>query len=354
MEKKKIKSVGFKRVAVTPGPAVSSTEKVAFIRQGKKKKTITKYQQNKNVTYRNKGDQIIVIEKEKQFDETGVARKKRNYVMYESKLGTEKERDMTKITTKKVRKPRPRVQERIVLKKKRKEFLDNYQYLETKVIKEPRNASYVFHERLSEPVGGTYETKTYERQIYRVNDVNSGLRPSSTKTRNRPNINAPNTLTFNRQLKTQTGHLSNSTAVRNKKPITKAATTERNFKRITRNSNLRTETETGNSISRRGNRSNILKDNENTLLQKENEKTENSNNQKEPDNADIKETVNIVIQKETETESTKPQKENEINEYRKYLKRTITTDTKGNTTTTTQTTIEKGGNERGRRGRFKY
>ena len=359
MEGKRIRSVGFKREAVTPGPAVPSAEKVDFIRKGKKKKTITKYQQNKNITYRNQGDQIIVTEKEKKFDETGVARKKRNYVMYESKLGTEKERDMTKIAAKKMRKPQPRVEERIVMKRKRKEYLDNYQYHETKVIKEPRNASYVFHQRLGGPVGGIYETQTYERQIIRTNDGNSAtLRASSTGTRNRPTRNVPSNLTYNRHLKTQTGLLSNNTGVRYKRPITKAVTNETTFKKITRNTNLRTDTDNPKTQRERETKlSNILNDTDNTLIQKEIEKIEkieNTKSLKDPDtneNGDVKETVNITIQKETATDSAKPQRENFLTEYRKYLKRTITTDPHGNTTTTTKTTIERGG-KGDRKGRF--
>ena len=49
--------------------------------------------------------------------------------MYESKLGTQKERESTRIASAKLRRPiLPRVEERIVQKKKRKEYLDNYQY----------------------------------------------------------------------------------------------------------------------------------------------------------------------------------------------------------------------------------
>lgn len=60
----------------------------------------------------------MVVEKEKKFEEAGVTRKKRNYVMYESKLGTEKERDMTKIGSVGLRKPQPRQEEKIIQKKK--------------------------------------------------------------------------------------------------------------------------------------------------------------------------------------------------------------------------------------------
>ena len=53
--------------------------------------------------------------------------------MFESKLGTEKETDMTKIAgAKKLRAIEPRQEEKIVQTKKKVEYLDNYQYHETK------------------------------------------------------------------------------------------------------------------------------------------------------------------------------------------------------------------------------
>ena len=73
-----------------------------------------------------KGGNYTVTEKEKKFEESGVARKKRNYVMYESKLGTEKERDLQKHDTPKPKakpkpaQPKPRQEEKIVQKKKEK------------------------------------------------------------------------------------------------------------------------------------------------------------------------------------------------------------------------------------------
>ena len=148
-------------------------------------------------------------------------------------------------------------------------------------MKEPQNASYVFHQRLSKPIGGAYETKTYERKVYKMNDGNLG-RPSSTQTRtintqvkqsstssrNRPKINVSNTQTFNRNLKNQPGQYNTLTASRNKRPIiTKAVTSETKFKRISRNSNVRTDYE--NSNSQRGKLPNIIKDSENKFLQKE-------------------------------------------------------------------------------------
>ena len=67
-----------------------------------------------------------------------------------------------------VREPSPRVEERIVIKKKRHEYLDNYQYHETKVLrdKNPRKQVLVEHQRLGDIIGGFYEEKTYQSQIF--------------------------------------------------------------------------------------------------------------------------------------------------------------------------------------------
>ena len=164
------RTVGFSsRSAVnTPNPA---SEKVDFIRKGKKKKTITGFKENKNA-FESKGNKFMVVEKEKKFEEAGVTRKKRNYVMYESKLGTEKERDMTKIGSYGLRQPQPRQEERIIQKKKRKEYLDNYQYHETKYVKNPKTLSIVTHQRLGEIIGGFYEENTYQRMT--MNDPGQG------------------------------------------------------------------------------------------------------------------------------------------------------------------------------------
>lgn len=63
---------------------------------------------------------LWLLKKRKKFEEAGVTRKKRNYVMYESKLGTEKERDMTKIGSVGLRKPQPRQEEKNHPKEKKK------------------------------------------------------------------------------------------------------------------------------------------------------------------------------------------------------------------------------------------
>ena len=140
--------------------------KLAAIKEGKKLKSETGATQNKKVTVTKSGDKIIAVEKEKKFEEAGVTRKKRNYVMYESKLGTEKETDLTQIKAppkpKKVE-PKPRVEEKVVMKKKKIEYLDNYQYKETKEFRKSDKGSIVIHERLGGPVGGTYEETSYQK-----------------------------------------------------------------------------------------------------------------------------------------------------------------------------------------------
>ena len=156
-----------RRANASKSPVVVSTpnkEKLEMIRTGKKKKTITGFKENTNVKLVQDGSKVIAVQKEKKVEEAGVTRKKRNYVMYESKLGTEKETDYTKIAAKKMRAPKPRVEEKIVQQRKVKEYLDNYQYHETKSFKSPNpKPALVIHQRLGDKIGGTFEEITYEK-----------------------------------------------------------------------------------------------------------------------------------------------------------------------------------------------
>ena len=77
-------------------PPTTNQSKVDQIRSGATKKTDLGVKQNKGVI-QSKGGKYIIEEKEKKFEEAGVKRKKRNYVLYESKLGTEKEQNLKKI-----------------------------------------------------------------------------------------------------------------------------------------------------------------------------------------------------------------------------------------------------------------
>ena len=76
-------------------PGVSS-DKLAFIRSGKRRKSLTGFKANKKISSNEEG-KFEVIQKEKKFEEAGVTKTKRNYVMFESKLGTEREVDLNKI-----------------------------------------------------------------------------------------------------------------------------------------------------------------------------------------------------------------------------------------------------------------
>ena len=140
--------------------------KLEAIKQGKKIKSETGATENKKVTVTKSGDKIIAVEKEKKFEEAGVTKKKRNYVMYEAKLGTEKETDLTQIKAPpkpKKLEPRPRVEEKVIMTRKKVEYLDNFQYKETKEFRKIEKGSKVVHTRLSDPIGGSYEETSYQK-----------------------------------------------------------------------------------------------------------------------------------------------------------------------------------------------
>ena len=146
-----------KAAAPQPIQVTTSAEKLDMIRSGKKKKTVTGFKEKTNITFSNDQGKFIAVEKEKKFEEAGVTKKKRNFIMFESKLGTETDRDLHKIEgAKKDAKPKDRVEEKIFTTKKRKEYLDNYQYHETKNLKKSK-PDIVIHQRWGDVVGGTIE-----------------------------------------------------------------------------------------------------------------------------------------------------------------------------------------------------
>ena len=178
-----------------PGVSQSKLDK---IKSGAKTKTsIGGVSESKKVVS-GKGGKFAVTEKAQKFEESGVARKKRNYVMYESKLGTEKEQNLQKLhdapkpkAKPKPAAPKPRTEEKIIQKKKKKEYLDNYQYHETKDIKDnnPNKVSIVTHQRLGDIIGGSYEESSVQR--YTMTDSGSGPKvysQQSTKTSVRRNV----------------------------------------------------------------------------------------------------------------------------------------------------------------------
>ena len=160
-------------------PELTTSKKLDQIKTGAKIKRQTGGTEKKDTIISGKnGTKTVVHETEEKFEETAVLRKKRNYVMYESKLGTEKNTEITQIAAppkptpkpkpKPVREPEPRVEEKIVITKKKREYLDNYQYHETKNIKSknPRYQVTVEHKRLGDIIGGTFEETSYQRQIF--------------------------------------------------------------------------------------------------------------------------------------------------------------------------------------------
>lgn len=235
------RAVEFGQSTIT-NPDSTIESKVEFIRKGKKKKTITGYKENKNMTFENKGGKFVVVEKEKKFEDVAVTRKKRNYIMFESKLGTERDTDKHKIEgAKNLRAIQPRQEEKIIQKKKKKEYLDNYQYHETKDIKNPQQnkTCIVEHKRLGDIIGGFFEETTYERQVMtsRGNErPQNALRTrnsSATKApRNPGNVrNPPNTKTEDRKPKKEMRPYNSQTNFRNPASLGKVNTTTRRFSR---------------------------------------------------------------------------------------------------------------------------
>ena len=143
---------------------MTANEKMDIIRSGKRKRSLTGLKENKNITFENKGGKYVAVETEKKFEEAGVTKKKKNFIMFESKLGTEKDVDITKIAGAKAQpKIQPRTDERIVQKAKKIEYLDNYQYKETKDFgKNPRPAV-VIHKRFGDIFGGSSEEYSYQK-----------------------------------------------------------------------------------------------------------------------------------------------------------------------------------------------
>jgi hypothetical protein len=234
------RAVGF--ASKSPNPVLSANftpeTKLDFIRKGKKKKTITGFKENKNVTFENKGGKFVVVEKEKKFEESAVTQRKNNFVKFESKLGTEKETDLTKIAgIKKTREIQPRTEEKIIQKRKKKEYLDNYQYHETVDIKHPKphRISIVAHKRLGEIIGGTEEITTYERTVKttmgdgRPAQIMRQKATSVKKTQNDPN--KPGTSTITRTTKRELKPYNSQTNLRSNQKIMQPSASTRRLSR---------------------------------------------------------------------------------------------------------------------------
>ena len=255
----KQRAVGFASKSPAPVPASANftpENKLDFIRKGKKKKTITGFKENKNVTFENKGGKFVVVEKEKKFEETEVTKRKRNFVKFESKLGTERETDMTKIEgAKKFREIQPRQEERIIQKKKRKEYLDNYQYHETVDIKHPKpnRVSIVDHKRLGEIISGFDEIASYEREVRTTSGNGRGevLRQKATSMTKSRGGKPPSTSTVTKQTKRELKPYKSQTNVRRNPKIGQVNTTTRRFSRNNGQDGV-TETKKETTVSKDG------------------------------------------------------------------------------------------------------
>jgi hypothetical protein len=231
------KAVGFASKQPVPASANFTPEnKLDFIRKGKKKKTITGFKENKNITFENKGGKFVVVEKEKKFEETEVTKRKRNFVKFESKLGTEKETDMTKIEgAKKLRAIQPRQEEKIIQTRKRKEYLDNYQYHETVDIKHPKpnRVSVVEHKRLGDIISGFEEVASFEREVRTTGGDGRGqvLRQKATSVTKSRGGNKPSTSTVSKQTKREMKPYNSQTNLRSNQKIGQVNTTTRRFSR---------------------------------------------------------------------------------------------------------------------------
>ena len=162
---------------------MTADEKMEIIRSGKRKRSLTGVKENKNIAFENQGGKYVAIETERKFEEAGVTKKKKNFVMFESKLGTETDIDFTKISGPKIQAQiQPRTEERIVQQAKKIEYLDNYQYKETKVFgKKPRPAV-VIHKRFGDIFGGSSEEYSYQKITTTTGGNVSSPQQSTTKT----------------------------------------------------------------------------------------------------------------------------------------------------------------------------
>ena len=119
------KSKSTVKKGVSPNPYSTSSKKLDQIRTGKvESQKISK--ESKDFVYKGKdGTKISAKVIQEKFEESAVLRKKRNYVMYESKLKTEKNTEITKIEApnskpRVFRQPSPRIDEKIIITKKEK------------------------------------------------------------------------------------------------------------------------------------------------------------------------------------------------------------------------------------------
>ena len=143
--------------------------------------------------------------------------------MYESKLGTEKDVDLLQIEAAKKKKPkagpRPKIEETIISKHKKKEYLDNFQYQETKYLKK-KEPSVVIHNRMSNPITGTVEEYSYQKITSTSTGKNKPGQKTTTTTRTTRTEMKENKSTGNLRNKPR-GQPSSATATKTMESTTK-------------------------------------------------------------------------------------------------------------------------------------
>ena len=230
----------------SPKPFVSSSKKLDQIRLGTRERKKTR-EESKDFVFKGKdGSKITSKVTQKKFEETAVLRKKRNYVMYESKLGTEKD---TQIKVESKRQPSPRIEEKIKITKKRKDYLDNYQYKESRVYRNPKKKrkALVEHIRLGEIIDGFYETTTYESQVIRTGDNHPRLKGNKTTTTLFKTYN--NGFKDNKQDKTNNKRSASSRSLNNPNQDQKYTSTTTKINRRTTSNNFDNKNSNYNTIT---------------------------------------------------------------------------------------------------------
>ena len=255
-----------KSVVKKGDPEMSTASKLAQIKSGAKNKRSTGGAGKDIVITGKDGSKIIQRQKEEKFEETAVLRKKKNYVMYEAKLGTETTTDITKIDApmkkekKPVREPEPRIEEKIVQTKKKKEYLDNYQYHETKDIKNPnpRYQVIVEHQRLGDIIGGTFEETSYQRQVFSQGSNRPQITEKSTTVTKTGSAVPPSLRGNKSQITTTKKTITSSTTSKTADKVPSSVTggkekvTETTVKRRNEGTGTKTETRTESKTTRTG------------------------------------------------------------------------------------------------------
>ena len=176
-----MKKVAENRISLAGGIKLDS-DKLEQIRSGTNLRRTKSGLQTKNIVFTKKdGTKITEKQTKEVVEESTVKRRKRNYVMYVSKLETEKKSEISVLKPKSKPKINPRIEEKIIIKKKRKEYLDNYQYHETRCLKKKNPKKVIVeHHRLGDIISGEFETITVEKLFSR--ETYNPKMPSKTST----------------------------------------------------------------------------------------------------------------------------------------------------------------------------